>query len=631
MPFSVIGAEKLSALAAIGKTFDGAGAEKKSMAQGTLSVHTERLFPIIKKFLYSDHEIFLRELVANAVDATQKLKMLASSGEFDGELGDLTIKLGFDKESKTITLTDRGIGMTETEVEQYINQIAFSSAEAFVDKFKDQSDGAQIIGHFGLGFYSAFMVAEKVVLQTKSYKDAPAIEWECEGSTEYEMREAEKEDRGTTLTLHIAEDSEEFLDADRLKGILEKYARFMPVPIEFEGEIINDKEPLWLKKPSELTDEDYLNFYKELYPYSPDPLFHVHLNVDHPFSLTGILYFPKITTGFDPQAKNKIQLYSNSVFITDEVKEIVPEFLTYLHGVIDSPDIPLNVSRSYLQADSNVKKISSHIVKKAADKLGELFRDNRQDFEQKWSDVGFFVKYGTLTDSKFADRAKAFSLVKNVDGEFFTFDEYAEKTAGNQKDKDETLIWLYTNDAHQLDSYAAAAKARGYDVLLLDQPIDSHWIGQLEQSLEKTRIVRVDSESLERLIDKGTELEQMLGKEELESLEGIYRNQMDDKGIEVKLEPLQAHDAPVTVVQSEWMRRFQEMSRMQGRADMGMPSFTLIVNTNHPVQKRILQKGGEPAAELARQMIDLAKLSGGLLQGKDLSAFVQRSMRLSGE
>ncbi|MEJ2003374.1 MAG: molecular chaperone HtpG, partial [Cyclobacteriaceae bacterium] len=493
--------------------------------KGTISIHTENIFPIIKKFLYSDHEIFLRELVSNAVDATQKLKRLTSLGEYKGEEGDLTIHISFDKDKKTITVSDRGIGMTAEEVKKYINQIAFSGASEFVEKFKDKDDIKDIIGKFGLGFYSAFMVAEKVEILTKSYTGEPAAKWVCDGTTEFEISAADKEDRGTDIILHIAEDSEEFLDEFRLKGILDKYCRFLPVPIQFgtteeqvedgkdeEGKpkyktvtkprIINDTDPLWTKSPSDISDEEYLEFYRTLYPMSEEPLFWIHLNVDYPFNLTGILYFPKVKNDFEIQ-KNKIQLYSRQVFITDEVKDVVPEFLMLLHGVIDSPDIPLNVSRSYLQSDSNVKKINAHITKKVADKLGELFKKDRDAFESKWDDIGLFVKYGMISEDKFYDKSKDFVLLKNTESSYFTLDEYRDKVAPMQTDKDDQVIYLYTTDAGKQDAYIQNARKRDFDVLLMDTVIDNHFVNFLEQKLEKTQLKRVDADTMGKLIDKG--------------------------------------------------------------------------------------------------------------------------------
>src|SRR3990170_1077600 len=530
--------------------------------KGNISIHTENIFPIIKKFLYSDHEIFLRELVSNAVDATQKLKKLASIGEFAGELGDLTAEVKFDKEKKTITVSDKGIGMTAEEIKKYINQIAFSGAAEFVEKFKDKGDAKDIIGRFGLGFYSAFMVADKVELISRSYKvdENEAARWECDGSTEFELTETTKSERGTDVILYINQDSEEFLEEFRLKGILEKYCKFLPVEVKFgtreeseedgvdaEGKpkfkkvtkdrIINNPSPLWTKSPKELKDEDYLNFYKELYPFTEDPLFWIHLNVDYPFHLTGILYFPKVKNDFEIQ-KNKIQLYSRQVFITDEVKDVVPDFLMMLHGVLDSPDIPLNVSRSYLQSDANVKKISQHITKKVADKLSELFKKDRKDFEKKWDDINIFVKYGIISDEKFYDRAKEFTLLKNTDGQYFTLDEYKEKVKANQTDKEKQLVYLYASDKSKQHSFIEGAKNKTYDVLLFDGVIDSHFINTLEQKLEKTQVKRVDSDTSEKLISKEEKLESVLSKEEEEQIKTIFDKAIDNKNMTVAIEPM---------------------------------------------------------------------------------------------
>ncbi len=494
--------------------------------KGNLSIHTENIFPIIKKFLYSDHEIFLRELVSNAVDASQKIKKLASYGEFNGELGDLKVVVKLDKEAKTITISDNGIGMTADEIKKYINQIAFSGATEFVEKYKDKGEDGKgdkgIIGHFGLGFYSAYMVAENVEIITKSYKDgSEAVRWICDGSTEYELTSAEKADRGSDIILHIAADSEEFLEEDRLRGILEKYGKFLPIQIEFEDKIINNPSPIWTKNPSDLKDEDYIAFYKELYPFSEDPLFWIHLNVDYPFNLTGVLYFPKLKNDFQGQ-REKIQLYSRQVFITDEVKDIVPDFLQLLHGVIDSPDIPLNVSRSYLQADGNVKKINGYITRKVADKLSEIFKNDRDGFEGKFDDIGLFVKYGIISDEKFYEKAKDFCLLKNVDGKYFTFEEYKEAVKENQTDKNDMQVWLYTTDEKKQDAFIQSAKKRSYDVLLLTSVIDSHFINALEQKVEKIQVKRVDADTLDKLIEKDVTLESILSTEESDKAKKVF-------------------------------------------------------------------------------------------------------------
>ena len=627
--------------------------------KGTISIHTENIFPIIKKFLYSDHEIFLRELVSNAVDATQKLKRLTSMGEFKGEEGDLTIHVSFDKEKKTITVKDRGIGMTAEEVKKYINQIAFSGATEFVEKFKDKDDIQDIIGKFGLGFYSAFMVADKVELRTRSYKDdAKPAKWVCDGTTEFEITADEKDDRGTEVILHLAEDSEEFLDEFRLKGILDKYCRFLPVPIQFgtteeqveDGKdddgnpkyktvtsprIINDTDPLWTKSPSDLTDEDYLEFYRQLYPMSEEPLFWIHLNVDYPFNLTGILYFPKVKNDFEIQ-KNKIQLYSRQVFITDEVKDVVPEFLMLLHGVIDSPDIPLNVSRSYLQSDSNVKKINAHITKKVADKLGELFKKDREAFESKWDDIGLFVKYGMISEDKFYDKSKDFALLKNTANEYFTLNEYRDKVAPLQTDKDEQVVYLYTTDSGKQDAYIQNALNRDFDVLLMDTVIDHHFVNFLEQKLEKTQLKRVDADTMDKLIDKDENLESVLTDDEKEKVKSIFDDAVNNEQMNIKVESLSPEDLPVTITMNEFMRRMKDMARNGGGgyAMMGnMPDqFELTVNGNHPLIGKILRsKKAEKKKQLAKQAYDLAMLSQNMLSGNDLTQFIRRSVELAAD
>ncbi len=626
--------------------------------KGSISIHTENIFPIIKKFLYSDHEIFLRELVSNAVDATQKLKKLSSLGEFGGELGDLTIEVKFDKEKRTITVSDKGLGMTAEEIKKYINQIAFSGATEFVEKFKDKTDAKDIIGKFGLGFYSAFMVADKVEVVSKSFKEnTEAARWICDGSTEFELTSAVKEVRGTDVILHVNADSDEFLDEFRLKGILEKYCKFLPVEIKFgtkdqsveDGEdkdgkkkfktvkvdnIINNPAPLWAKSPTELKDEDYIAFYKELYPFSEDPLFWIHLNVDYPFNLTGILYFPKVKNDFEIQ-KNKIQLYSRQVFITDEVKDVVPDFLMLLHGVIDSPDIPLNVSRSYLQSDGNVKKISQHITKKVADKLQELFKKDRADFEKKWDDVNIFVKYGIISDEKFYDRAKDFTLLKNVDKQYFTLEEYKEKISTNQTDKDGSLVYLYTTDAGKQDSFIQAAKNKSYDVLLLDGVLDNHFINTLEQKLEKTQIKRVDSEIVDKLIDKDSKMESVLSKEEQEKVKAIFEKAINNKAMTVSVESLSTDELPVVITMSEWMRRMKDMAKMGGGGYAfmgGMPdNYNVSINGNHNITQKILKaENEEQQTKLAKQAFDLALLSQNMLTGADLTSFIKRSIEMVG-
>jgi molecular chaperone HtpG len=622
--------------------------------KGTISIHTENIFPIIKKFLYSDHEIFLRELVSNAVDATQKLKKLSSLGEFNGELGDLKIEVSFDKKKKTITVSDKGIGMTADEIKKYINQIAFSGATEFVEKFKDKTDAKDIIGKFGLGFYSAFMVADKVDVISKSYKEeSEAAKWTCDGSTEFEIGGAKKETRGTDVVLHINADSEEFLDEFRLKGILEKYCKFLPVEIKFgtkeesveDGEdkdgkkkyksvtvdrIINNTQPIWTKSPNDLKDEDYLKFYKELYPFSEDPLFWIHLNVDYPFNLTGVLYFPKVKNDFEIQ-KNKIQLYSRQVFITDEVKDVVPDFLMLLHGVLDSPDIPLNVSRSYLQSDANVKKISQHITKKVADKLQDLFKKDRKDFEKKWDDINIFVKYGIISDEKFYDRAKDFSLFKNVDNQYFTFDEYKEKVKPNQTDKEKQLVYLYASDAGKQHSFIESAKNKAYDVLLLDGILDNHFINTLEQKLEKTQIKRVDSDTADKLIDKDEKTESVLSSDEKEQVKGIFEKAINNTNMTIAVEAMATDDLPVVITMSEFMRRMKDMAKMGGGgyAFMGsMPdSYAVTVNGNHSIVQKILKaETEEQKTKLAKQAYDLALLSQNMLTGADLTNFIKRSV-----
>jgi molecular chaperone HtpG len=630
----------------------------ETLEKGTISIHTENIFPIIKKFLYSDHEIFLRELVSNAVDATQKLKKLASMGEFNGELGDLTIEVSFDKKKKTITVSDKGLGMTGEEIKKYINQIAFSGAAEFVEKFKDKADAKDIIGKFGLGFYSSFMVADNVEIISRSFKAAEneAARWECDGSTEFQLSPAKKSNRGTDVILHINKDSEEFLDEFRIKGILEKYCKFLPVPIKFgtkedsvedgvdaEGKpkyktvtsdrIINNPLPLWTKSPNELKDEDYLKFYKELYPFSEDPLFWIHLNVDYPFNLTGILYFPKVKNDFEMN-KNKIQLYSRQVFITDEVKDVVPDFLMLLHGILDSPDIPLNVSRSYLQSDANVKKISQHITKKVADKLNDLFKKDRKDFEKKWDDISIFVKYGMISDEKFYDRAKEFGLFKNVDANYFTFEEYKEKVKPNQTDKNGSVVYIYASDQGKQHSFIESAKAKAYDVLVLDGVLDSHFINTLEQKLEKVQLKRVDSETADKLIDKDEKIESVLSKDDEEKVKGVFENAINNKNMTVAIESMSPDDLPVIITMSEFMRRMKDMAKTGGGGMYGfmgnMPdSYNVSVNGNHPVIQKILSADSdEKKSKLAKQAYDLALLSQNLLTGADLTNFIKRSVEL---
>ncbi|HMR92600.1 MAG TPA: molecular chaperone HtpG [Chitinophagaceae bacterium] len=625
--------------------------------KGTISIHTENIFPIIKKFLYSDHEIFLRELASNAVDATQKIKRLAALGQYSGELGELKVEVKLDETARTITISDQGIGMTAEEIKKYINQIAFSGATEFVEKFKEAKDANELIGKFGLGFYSAFMVAEKVEIQTLSYQEgAASARWVCDGSTEFELSEGHRTERGTDIILYINSESEEFLQKHRLQEILSKYCPFLPVPIQFgtrttsepDGEdkdgkpqykqvevsnIINNTNPIWIKAPSDLKDEDYLSFYKELYPFSEDPLFWIHLNVDYPFHLTGVLYFPKVKK--EPELKpNKIRLFSRQVFITDEVKDIVPEFLMLLHGVIDSPDIPLNVSRSFLQADSNVKKINTYITKKVADKLGELFRKDRKAFEEKWPDIGLFVKYGMITDEKFYDKAKEFALLTNTAKEYFTLEEYQIKTEPFQKDKEGNLVYLYTTDTAKQDAFIQSATARSYDVLLMDGPLDNHFISHLEQKLEKTRVKRVDADTIDKLIEKEDAPALALSDEQKEKVKSVFDKAISKQEMNVTVEALPAEELPVTVTMDEFMRRMKDMAAMGGGGMMNfyssMPdNYKVTVNGNHPLIIRLAQLESDTEKEgLAKQAFDLALLSQGMLTGAELTAFVKRSVSL---
>lgn len=598
--------------------------------KGQISIHTENIFPIIKKFLYSDHEIFLRELVSNAVDATQKLKQLSSMGQFEGDLGELKITVSLDAEAKTITISDRGLGMTAEEIKKYINQIAFSGASEFLEKYKDQGvEKGAVIGQFGLGFYSAFMVAKQVEIITKSYQDAPAARWICDGSTEFEITASDKTERGTDVILHIAEDSEEFLDQFRLSGILEKYGKFLPVEVEFDGKIINNPTPLWTKQPADLSDEDYLKFYEELYPMSEPPLFWIHLNVDYPFNLTGVLYFPKLKNDFSVQ-REKIQLYSRQVFITDEVKDVVPEFLMLLHGVLDSPDIPLNVSRSFLQADANVKKINGYITRKVADKLAELFKTDRPAFEQKFPDIALFVKYGMLSDDKFYEKAKDFGLVESLgEQKLFTLDEYRHHTEALQKDKDDNLVWLYTTDVQKQDGFIASARARGYDVLKLDTVIDPHFIGLLERKLEKTSLKRVDADTADKLIDKGQTAESVLSETDREALKVLVEETLNDKTRTVQIESLPPDELPVSLTQNEFIRRMADMAKTGGQSWFGsMPAtWNVVVNANHPLFGRVLAEADADAKQrLVKQAYDLALLAQGQLSGPSLTEFIKRTV-----
>ena len=634
------------------------------MQKGKINVQTENIFPIIKKFLYSDHEIFLRELVSNAVDATQKLKTLVSVGKYTGELGDLTIHVELDKKKKTLTIRDRGIGMTEDEVQKYITEIAFSSAEEFVKKFKTKSEAETnaIIGHFGLGFYSAFMVSEKVELTTKTYKKGgktKAVKWSCDGSPDYTLEEVDVQERGTEIVLHIEKESKEFLEEYRILELLKKYSKFLPVPIQFGNEkiteeiegkkdkdgkpktkevekprVINNTDPLWKKTPSECKDEDYKKFYHELYPMTfEEPLFQIHLNVDYPFNLTGILYFPKVKKNIEVQ-KDKIQLYSNQVFITDSVEGIVPEFLTLLHGVIDSPDIPLNVSRSYLQSDSNVKKISNYITKKVADKLEELYKNDRENFEKKWDDIKVFIEYGMISEPKFNEKAEKFCLVKNTEGKYFTLEEYKNHIKENQTDKDKKIVHLYSSDVDAQHSYIQSAKERGYDVLVMDGILDNHFINSVEQKMSDSSFTRVDADTIDKLIKKDEEIPSKLDDKQKESLKEIIEKNIDKKKFTVTFENLSENDLPFMITQNEFMRRMKDMQALGGGGGMAfmgdMPeSYNLVVNTNNLLSGKILdEEKEEKQNEIVKQIYDLALLSQNLLKGEKLTNFIKRSVSI---
>ncbi|CAN5226957.1 molecular chaperone HtpG [soil metagenome] len=628
-----------------------------TMETGHIQVQTENIFPIIKKFLYSDHEIFLRELVSNATDATEKLNKLSALGEVKGEIGNINIEIKIDEAAKTLTVSDKGIGMTAEEVKKYINQIAFSSATEFLDKFKkaDAGDKTNIIGHFGLGFYSAFMVADRVDIITHSYKKgSKAVKWSCDGSPEYTIEDADKAERGTDIILHINEENKEYLEQIRVQTLLDKYCKFLPVPIQFgttdqtttvgEGEdakdetiqvpnIINNTNPAWTRQPSELKDEDYQDFYRELYPYSEPPLFWIHLNVDYPFTLTGILYFPKVGNNFEMQ-RNKIQLYSNQVFVTDAVENIVPEFLMHMHGVIDSPDIPLNVSRSYLQADPNVKKINAHITKKVADKLQELFNNSREDFETKWDQIELFVKFGMISDEKFYDRAKGFALLKNTDEKYFTLEEYTEKIKATQTDKNGQAVVLYTTNAADQDAFIQAAKGRGYDVVLLTNMLDNHFINQLEGKLEKTSFKRVDADTLNNLIEKDDNPESVLSKEDEDKVQAIFKDAISDANVTVVTKALSPDEQPILITKPEWMRRMKDMAAVSGGGGGAfgfgnMPEqLNLVVNTNHPLISKLLTAEAGEQTRLTTQLYDLALLSQNLLRGQKLTEFIKRSVGL---
>ena len=617
------------------------------MQKGNISVEAENIFPIIKQFLYSDQEIFLRELVSNAVDATSKLRTLASKGEVKGDIGDTAIEVSVDKENKTITIADKGIGMTEDEVMKYLNQVAFSSATEFLEKYKEESS---IIGHFGLGFYSAFMVADKVEVKTRSYKkNKKGTTWTCIGDTAYTIDSNDRKTRGTDIILHVSDDATEFLDDGRIEGLLKKYCKFLPVEIKFgtkietsfegEGEdqkeiktevdnIINNPNPIWKKKANKLKEEDYKKFYNELYPYSTPPMFWIHLDIDFPFNLTGILYFPKLGNSIEVQ-KNKIQLYSNQVYVTDEVKEIVPEFLTLLHGVIDSPDIPLNVSRSYLQSDANVKKITGYITKKVADKLASLFKKKREDFESKWNDLGVFVKYGMLSEEKFHDKAKKFVLLKDVDGNLSTIEEFREKITAVQTDKHNKLVMVYTNNPAGSDTYIEAAKNKGFSVLQFDNVIDNHFMQHMESKLGDVTFVRVDSDTADNLVQKDEVTESVLNEKEQEKVKVLFESKVTTPGASITLKALSPDDLPVQITRPEFMRRMKEMQSMQGMGMEGFPdSYNVVVNTNHPLvaEKLLKMRSEDKKEDFVTHLYDLARLNQGMLQGAELSAFVNKSL-----
>lgn len=628
------------------------------MKTGQINVQTENIFPIIKKFLYSDHEIFLRELVSNAVDASQKLRFFAKSGEFKGELGDLKVEVLLDKEAGTLTIRDNGVGMTSEEIDKYINQIAFSGAEEFVNKYKGKEGAEQIIGHFGLGFYSAFMVSDKVQIRTLSHLEGSnAVQWESNGSPEYTIENIEKQGRGTDIVLFINEESKEFLDNARIQGILDKYCKFLPIPVEFgtkteyednpdgdkdeNGNIkrvavevpnqINNVNPAWTKAPVDLKDEDYAAFYRELYPMTfEDPLFHIHLNVDYPFNLTGILYFPKITENVEVQ-RNKINLYSNQVFITDSVEQIVPEFLTLLHGVIDSPDIPLNVSRSYLQSDANVKKISAHITKKVADKLNDMFKKDRKDFESKWEDLQVFVQYGSLAEEKFAEKSKSFSLVKNTIGEYYTIDEYVEKVKPLQTNKDEKVVFLYTSSPEEQYGFVQKAQDRGYDVLHLDGPLIPHWVAKAEQSFENISFARVDADTLEKLIQKEEDIPSKLSVDDQDKLKPMFEEFIEKQKFQIQFESMDSKDAPIIITQPEFIRRMMEQQRMGGGGFYGAfpETYNMVINSNHDKILNILETKTKKSQERKiKQLTDIALLSQGMLKGEALNDFIERSIDL---
>ncbi|MAS38628.1 MAG: molecular chaperone HtpG [Flammeovirgaceae bacterium] len=622
--------------------------------KGNISINTENIFPIIKKFLYSDQDIFLRELVSNAVDATQKIKSLSQMGDMKDELGDLTIEIILDKKKKTITISDKGIGMSADEIKKYINQIAFSGATEFIEKYKDKDDSSQIIGHFGLGFYSAFMVSRYVEIKSKSYiTKNKAAYWKCDGNTEFEIKPSNKKERGTEIILHINDDSKDFLEESKVEEILKKYCRFLPVEIKFgqkeksiedgkdkdgkpkyksvkEDNIINNPNPIWNKSPKDLKDEDYKEFYKELHPFSEEPLFWIHLNVDYPFNLTGILFFPKIKNDFEVQ-KNKIQLYSRQVFITDEVKDVVPEFLMLLHGVIDSPDIPLNVSRSYLQSDGNVKKINSYITKKVADKLSELFKEDRTSYNEKWKDINLFVKYGMISEEKFYEKVEKIALLQSLDNKMRTFDEYKKFISKTQKDKDKNTVILYSNDPEKQDSFIEEAKKRNYDIVLFDNVIDSHYINHIEQKLDKVQIKRVDSDILDKLIDKDEKKEAVISDDEKESLKKIFEKIINNPSTVINVESLSTDESPVVITLPEFFRRMQDMAKSSGNNPMMMGGagemVSVSINGNHKLIDKILKaKTNKTKEKIASQVYDLALLSQNMLTGSKLTGFVQRSI-----
>jgi len=598
------------------------------MQKGKVSVNTENIFPIIKKFLYTDNEIFLRELISNATDASNKLRVLSQRGEAAGDIGELKITVTLNEDKKTLTISDNGIGMTAEEIDKYINQIAFSGAEEFVEKFKDTKADANIIGHFGLGFYSSFMVADTVEIDSLSHVEgAEPAKWTCEGSTDFKITKGKRKTRGTDIILHINEESKDFLGKWKIQELLNKYCKFLPIPIEFDGKVINEIAPLWKKNPADLKDEDYTDFYTQLYPMSEPPLFWIHLNVDYPFNLTGVLYFPKIKKEIEPN-RNKIQLYSNQVYVTDNVEDIVPEYLMLLHGVIDSPDIPLNVSRSSLQSDGAVKKITSHISKKVADKLADLHKADFEDYKSKWESISIFVKYGMLSDDKFYDRAKGICLLQNTEKEYYSIDEYIAKIEPNQTDKDGNKIGLYTNDADKQHSYVDAAINKGYDVLLLDELIDNHFISNLEQKNDKFQLKRVDADTAGKLIDKDEKSESVLSEDEVTKLKAAFEGVVNKDKYTIVSEVMSPEEAFITITRSEWERRMSEMGGMGGMQMFGqMPEkYSVAVNTNHALANKVLKAEGEAQTELLTKSIDLAKLSQNLLTGKELTVFVKRQM-----